>query len=157
MSPTGNSAPPRDMDRHLGDGGMALVGRLGATFTAAGAGRSTGAWRPTDLACNPRGAVQGGVFTVILDAAMSLALHSVLPPDEAAVSIDLRSSQPLPAERHTHLHVSGEVIRLGGTVVFVAATVTRADGETVAFGTGTFIRRPKQRQGEPRCERNGAA
>jgi uncharacterized protein (TIGR00369 family) len=156
MNGVGSSTPPRDMGRHLGDGNMALIGQLGVTFTSATEGRSTGTWRPTALACNTRGAVQGGVFGVILDAAMSLALHSLLPPGEAAVSVDLRMSQPLPAGPHTDLHLAGEVVRLGGTVIFATASVTRPDGETVAFGTGTFIRRPKQRQGEPRCERNGA-
>lgn len=157
MSRTGSRAAPRHMHRHLGDGGMALVGQLGANFTTAGNGRSAGTWRPTDLACNPRGGVQGGVFTVILDAAMSLALHSALPPGEVAVSVDLRTSQPLPADRHAPLYVSADVIRLGGTVAFATATVTRTDGETVAFGSGTFIRRPKHRPGEAPCERNGAA
>jgi len=149
MSRPASRAAPRDMHRHLGDGGMALIAQLGASFTTASMGHAGGTWRPTDLACNPRGGVQGGVFTVILDAVMSLAVHSGLPPGEAAVSIDLRMSQPLPAERDAHLHVSGDVIRLGATVVFAAATVTRTDGETVAFGSGTFIRRPRNRQGEP--------
>src|SRR5207244_5462793 len=127
------------------------------SFTDAGTGRSTGTWQPTDLACNSRGGVQGGVFSVVLDAAMSLALHSRLPAGEAAVSIDLRTSQPLPAPPHSQLLVRGEVVRLGGTVIFATASVTRPHGETVAFGTGTFIRRPKNRPGEPPCERNGAA
>ena len=157
MNPVSGSAPPRDMTPHLGDGGMTLIGQLGVHFTAAGRGRSTGTWRPTDLACNSRGGVQGGVFGVVLDAAMSLAVHSLLPPGEAAVSVDLRTSQPLPAGPHTDLQLSGEVVRLGGTVIFATASVTRPDGETVAFGTGTFIRRPKNRQGDRPCERNGAA
>jgi len=157
MSRSASGVAPRDMHRHLGDGGMALIGQLGADFTTAGTGHAGGTWRPTNLACNPRGGVQGGVFTVILDAAMSLAVHSVLPPGEAAVSIDLRTSQPLPAEHDARLQVSGDVIRLGATVVFAAATVTRTDGQTVAFGSGTFIRRARNRQGEPRCEPNGAA
>jgi uncharacterized protein (TIGR00369 family) len=157
MNPTRSTAARRDMHRHLGDGGMALIAHLGANFTAAGKGRSAGTWRPTELACNSRGGVQGGIFGVILDAAMSLALHSLLPPGEAAVSIDLRTSQPLPAEPHADLQVCGEVVRLGGTVVFATATVARSDGETVAFATGTFIRRPKHRPGEVPCEHNGAA
>ena len=136
---------------------MALIGQLGVTFTSAGTGRSAGTWRPTALACNTRGGVQGGVFGVVLDAAMSLALHSLLPPGEAAVSIDLRTSQPLPAGPQTDLQVNGEVLRLGGTVIFATANVTGPDGETVAFGAGTFIRRPKNRPGATPCERNGAA
>ncbi len=157
MNPTRNTAPARDMQPHLGDGGMALLRQLGVHFTAAGMGRSTGTWRATDLACNTRGGIQGGVFGVVLDAAMSLAVHSLLPPGEAAVSVDLRTSQPLPAGGHTDLHLTGEVVRLGGTVIFATATVTRPDGETVAFGAGTFIRRPKNRSGAAPWERNGAA
>ena len=157
MRPAGSAAPPRDMTPHLGDGGMVLIGQLGVNFTAAGLGRSAGTWHPTDLACNSRGGVQGGIFSVVLDATMSLALHSLLPPGEAAVSIDLRASQPLPAGPDAELRLSGEVIRLGGTVIFASASVTRLDGETVAFGTGTFIRRPKNRPGETSCKPNSAA
>ena len=94
---------------------------------------------------------------MVLDATMSLALHSLLPPGDAAVSIDLRTSQPLPAGPDSDLQLSGEVVRLGGTVIFAAATVTRANGEIVAFGHGTFIRRPKNHQGEAPCDRNGVA
>jgi uncharacterized protein (TIGR00369 family) len=157
MNPAGSSAPLRDMSPHLGNGGMVLIGQLGVTFTSAGTGRSAGTWCPTTLACNTRGGVQGGVFGVVLDAAMSLALHSLLPAGEAAVSVDLRTSQPLPAGRHTDLHLTGEVVRLGRTVIFATASVTRPDGQTVAFGTGTFIRRPKNRPGAAPWERNGAA
>lgn len=75
----------------------------------------------------------------------------------AAVSIDLRASQPLPADPHTELQLTGEVVRLGGTVIFAAASVTRPDGEIVAVSSGTFIRRAKNPRGETPCDPNGAA
>lgn len=143
MTATPPAGVARDMTRHLGEGGMPLLGQLGTTFTAATVGQSAGTWQPTGLACNPRGTVQGGVFGVVLDAAMSLAVHSLLPTHEAVVSVQLQTSQPLPAWRDAPLAVNAEVVRLGGTMVFAVATITGPHDETVAFANGTFVRRPR--------------
>ena len=134
------------MTRHLGHGGMPLLDLLGVHFTGAEGGTATGRWCPSELACNPRGATQGGIFTVVLDAAMSLALHSALPPGEAAVSVQLGTSQPLPARLGAPLTVTAEVVRLGRRMIFATATVTDSEGGTVAFGTGTFARMPSPRR-----------
>ena len=71
------------MDRWLGDGGMAIVGLLGAEFVAYGVdgedlGWSSGTFTPTDLACNPHGTVQAGVHALLLDAAMNFAINTAL-------------------------------------------------------------------------------
>ncbi|OYV60941.1 MAG: hypothetical protein B7Z69_02470 [Actinobacteria bacterium 21-73-9] len=74
----------RDMDRWLGDGGMELVGRLGATLERYGVDGEDLGWvegrlEPTALAANPHGAVQAGVHAVVLDALMNFAINAALP------------------------------------------------------------------------------
>ena len=131
----------RDMSRHLGDGGMPLLEQLGVRFTTAAAGRSGGVWTPSELACNPRRAVQGGTFMVVLDAAMSLAMLSVLPRGEVGLSVDLKLSQPQPALFGATFGIFAEVVRCGKTLIFATAEVRDEDGEIVAFGDGSFLRR----------------
>src|SRR5690348_17435761 len=41
-------------------------------------GWSAAAWTPTSMACNPFGIVHGGVYGVVLDAAMNFALNAAL-------------------------------------------------------------------------------
>ena len=56
----------KNMDRWLGDGGMAIIGAVGGSFDAYGVdgedlGWVSGTFTPLDLACNPHGSVQAGV------------------------------------------------------------------------------------------------
>ncbi|HEX2040746.1 MAG TPA: hypothetical protein VHF47_13565, partial [Acidimicrobiales bacterium] len=66
----------KDMDRWLGDGGMAIIAAIGAAFGSYGDGWVEGSWEPTPLACNPHGTVQAGVHAVVLDAAMNFAINA---------------------------------------------------------------------------------
>src|SRR5580658_7993286 len=58
-------APSKNMDRWLGDGGMALLAAVGVTFERYGVdgedlGWVEGVFLPRDLAANPHGSVQAG-------------------------------------------------------------------------------------------------
>lgn len=132
----------RDMSRHLPDGGMPLLRRLGVVFSRAEDGLAEGTWRPANEACNPNGGVQGGLFGAVLDAAMSMAIHSALPPEDSCVSLELKVSTPGAARAGDNLALHGRVLRLGNTAIFAEATASR-DGEPVATGSGTFLRRRK--------------
>ena len=77
------------MDRSLGDGGMPLLAQLGLRFDAYGDGWSAAAWAPTELACNPAGVVQGGVYGVIHDAAMNFAVNSALERGDRASTLEI--------------------------------------------------------------------
>ena len=73
----------KDMDRWLGDGGMPLLARrrrVARSLRVDGEdlGWVTGAFTPTELACNPHGTVQAGVHAVVLDAAMNFAINAAL-------------------------------------------------------------------------------
>lgn len=131
---------------------MPLLGRLGVSFSAAEDGVSEGEWRPTQEACNPRGNVQGGLFSMAFDAAMSMAIHSALPPEDTCVSLEIKASTVGGARCNEPLRLNGRVVRLGATVIFAEATATK-DGELIATCSGTFLRRRKPPSSDrPRAE-----
>ncbi|HVM39410.1 MAG TPA: PaaI family thioesterase [Acidimicrobiia bacterium] len=136
----------RDMDRWLGDGGMAVIGELGGSFDAYGEGWAEAAWTPTALACNPQGIVQAGVHSVLLDAAMNFAMLASLDKGDRGATLEMKTSTMRPAQAGDALRVRGEVTRLARQVAYTEAWVRNGDGEVVAHSTGTFI----VRRAEPR-------
>jgi uncharacterized protein (TIGR00369 family) len=134
------------MDRSLGDGGMALLGRLGLSFDAYGDGWATATWTPTELACNPAGTVHGGVYGVVHDAAMNFATNAALESGDRAATLELKYSTMRPAQAGDTLTVRGEVVRLARQVAYLETAIRDASGEPVSKGTGTFIVRRKEDQ-----------
>lgn len=135
----------RDMDRWLGDGGMPLLACLGARFdgygvTAPGMGFSEAAWEPTSLSCNPRGTVQGGVHSVVLDAAMGFAVNAALDGgDRARASLEVKTETMRSAQAGDLLRIRGEVVRLARQVAFVEAQVRDAHSALVSRATATYL------------------
>ena len=131
------------MDKWLGDGGMALIGRFGADFDGYGEGWAEAQWRPADLCCNPGGIVQAGVHSVLLDAAMNFAILASLEPGERGATLEIKTSTMRAVRAGDRLRVRGEVVRLARQVAYVEGWVRRADGdhegELVSHASGTFI------------------
>lgn len=134
------------MDKALGDGGMALLGQLGVSFTRYGEGWVEAAWNPTESACNPVGGVHGGVYAVIHDAAMNFATNSALEKGESGATISITYSTMRGAKAGDALSVHGEVVRATRQIAYLQTTVTNAAGEIVSSATGQFIlrRRPAE-------------
>jgi uncharacterized protein (TIGR00369 family) len=131
------------MDRSLGDGGMALLGQLGVSFDAYGDGWATAAWTPTELACNPAGAVHGGVYGVVHDAAMNFATNAALESGDRAATLEIKYSMMRSARAGDELSVRGEVVRLARQVAYLETAIRDGEGEPVSKGTGTFLLRHK--------------
>ena len=129
------------MDKALGDGGMALLGQLGVNFDRYGEGWVEAVWNPTESACNPVGAVHGGVYAVVHDAAMNFATNSALERGESAATISITYSTMRGAKAGDALAVRGEVVRLARQIAYLTTTITNADGDVVSTATGTFILR----------------
>jgi uncharacterized protein (TIGR00369 family) len=138
-------APRKDMDRWLGDGGMALLAALGAGFERYGVdgedlGWVEGDFTPRALACNPHGSVQAGVHATVLDAAMNFAINAALSGrDRTEGTIEMTTELLRPAllgERYT---LRGEVVRLTRLVAYGEATLTNAEDKLVSRSTGTFL------------------
>ncbi|HEX7165671.1 MAG TPA: PaaI family thioesterase [Acidimicrobiales bacterium] len=130
----------KNMDRWLGDGGMAIIGAIGCAFDGYGDGWATATWNPTDLACNPHGYVQAGVHDVVLDAAMNFAINATLDGrDRTKSTIDMNGDYLRAAFKDGTFAVRGEVTRLTKQVAFAEATVRDGDGQIVSRATGRFL------------------
>ena len=132
------------MERSLGDGGMRLLDELGVAFDDYGEGWATATWMPTELACNPAGAVHGGVYGVVHDAAMNFATNAALESGDRAATLELKYSTLRSARAGDELSVRGEVVRLTRQVAFLETTISDADQRPVSKGTGTFFVRRKE-------------
>jgi len=135
----------KNMDRWLGDGGMAIIGAIGGSFDAYGVdgedlGWVSGTFTPLDLACNPHGSVQAGVHSVLLDAAMNFAINAALRgKDRSNATIEMTTELLRPASRGENYVVRGDVVRLTRQIAYAEATVTNVEGKLVSRSTGTFL------------------
>lgn len=128
------------MDRWLGDGGMPVIGAIGGSFNEYGDGWAAAEWVPTDMACNPAGGVQAGVYAVMLDAAMNFATNASLDgKDRTRGTLEMKTDCLKGAQKGDTLHVRGEVSRMTKLIAFTAATVTNDAGDLIARSTGTFM------------------
>jgi uncharacterized protein (TIGR00369 family) len=135
----------RDMDRWLGDGGMEVLGLVGAQFRRYGVeGEDLGwveaDWTPTTLAANPHGVVQAGVHGLVLDAAMNFAINAALrSPDRTRATLEIKTETMRPAMHGRPYSVRGEVVRMARQVAYAEATVRDAEADIVSRATGTFL------------------
>jgi uncharacterized protein (TIGR00369 family) len=135
----------KDMDRWLGDGGMAIIGAIGASLEAYGVaedggGWATGTWQPTAMACNPHGIVQAGVHGVILDAAMNFAVNTGLDGrDRSRATLEMKTETMRVARAGDQLAVRGDVVRLAKQVAYAEASVRDPGGRLVSRATATFL------------------
>jgi len=141
---TARAPARRNLDRSLGDGGMPLLAELGVSFDQYGEGWSTAAWVPTDLACNPAGIVQGGVYGVIHDAAMNFAVNSALERGDRASTLDVQYQTRRATKAGDALRVIGEVTQLTRQIAYVESVVRSGDDRVVSQATATFLLRRRE-------------
>jgi uncharacterized protein (TIGR00369 family) len=142
----------KDMDRWLGDGGMALISTVGASFDDYGVdgedlGWVGGTFTPAAPACNPHGIVQAGVHGLLLDAAMNFAINAALPGKaRTRATLEMKVETMRPASLGETYALRGDVVRLARQVAYAEASVTDHDGQLVSRSTGTFLlHRPDER------------
>jgi uncharacterized protein (TIGR00369 family) len=132
-----------DLDRfsQRGGDGPNLWRTLGFRRTHWEPGTSTIEWEATQEYgfLTPNGPViQGGLVTAILDSGMGGACWTVLNNDEAFLTADLRVEFLRPT-RPGLLRAVGQVIRRSKRVVFCAAELFDADGNTTAASRCTQV------------------
>jgi uncharacterized protein (TIGR00369 family) len=132
------------MDRSLGDGGMPLLAQLGVAFDRYGEGWAEAAWAPSELACNPAGIVQGGVYAVVHDAAMNFATNSALDRGDRCATLDVQYQTIRSTGAGDALRVRGSVTRATRQVAYVDSEITDADGAVVSRATATFFLRRRE-------------
>ncbi|MHB8439458.1 MAG: PaaI family thioesterase [Acidimicrobiales bacterium] len=135
----------KDMDRWLGDGGMEVIGLVGAAFEAYGVdgedlGWVTGSWAPTELACNPHGTAQAGIHSLVLDAAMNFAINAALAGrDRTRGTLEMKTETMRAAHKDQRYVLRGEVVRMARQIAYGEAAVRDLDGRIVSRATGTFM------------------
>jgi uncharacterized protein (TIGR00369 family) len=140
MSRTG-----KDMDRWLGDGGMPIIAVVGGAFSDYGVdgedlGWVTGAFTPTEMACNPQGITQAGVHSLLLDACMNFAINAALPGRaRTRGTLEMKTECMRPALEGKPFVLRGEVVRMAKLVAYGEATVRDPEGTLVSRATGTFL------------------
>jgi acyl-coenzyme A thioesterase PaaI-like protein len=133
------------MNRWLGDGGMKIIGLVGADFSEYGVdgedlGWVSGNWTPTELACNPHGTAQAGVHSLLLDAAMNFSINAALPGrDRTRGTLEMKTETMRPAALGVDYRIRGEVVRMARQVAFAEATVRDGSSLLVSRATGTFL------------------
>ena len=133
------------MDRWLGDGGMPIIGTVGASFSDYGVdgedlGWVEGSFVPTTLACNPHGIVQAGIHALLLDACMNFAINAAMPGrSRTRATLELKTEVMRPAMAGEPYRLRGEVVRLARQVAYAEAKVTGNGDELVSRSTGTFL------------------
>ncbi len=139
------------MDRWLGDGGMPLLGQVGARLERYGVdgedlGWVEGSFTPTELACNTGGIVQAGVHSLLLDACINFAINAALPRGaRARATLELKTETMRPVAPGATYLLRGEVVRMARQVAYGEASVRGADGELCSRATGTFLlQRPER-------------
>ncbi len=139
------STPRKDMDRWLGDGGMALIGAVGGSFESYGVdgedlGWVTGTFLPCELACNPHGSVQAGVHALMLDAAMNFSINAALVGrDRTQGTIEMTTELLRPALLGETYQLRGDVVRMTRQIAYGEATLTSVEDKLVSRATGTFL------------------
>ncbi len=135
----------KDMDRWLGDGGMAIIGAVGGAFTDYGVdgedlGWVAGTFSPQDLACNPHGVTQAGVHSLLLDGCMNFAINAALSGrDRTRATLELKTETMRPATKGTPYALRGDVVRMARQVAYGEASVRDREGGIVSRATGTFL------------------
>jgi uncharacterized protein (TIGR00369 family) len=135
----------KDMDRWLGDGGMVLIGTVGASFDTYGVdgedlGWVEGTFAPAPPACNPHGIVQAGVHGLLLDAAMNFAINAALPGrSRTRATLEMKIETMRPAVLDGTYRLRGEVVRMARQVAYAEGSVSDGDGKLVSRSTGTFL------------------
>ena len=128
------------MDKWLGSGGMPVIDAVGGNINAYGEGWATAEWVPTDMACNPAGGVQAGVYAVMLDAAMNFAINASLDgKDRTKGTLEMKTDCLKGAAKGDTLMVRGEVTRMTKLIAFTEGTVHNEKGDLITRATGTFM------------------
>ena len=102
-----------------------------------GGGRMKFRYQPTEAMTNPRGFVQGGFITAMLDDVMAPALISTCEAETSVPTLEIKTSfikgvQPGP------VLAEAWIVQKLRTIAFMAAELRSLDGELLASASGTF-------------------
>lgn len=89
---------------------------------------------------NPIGSVHGGYAAILLDSAMGLCIHSMLPPGTGYTTLEFKISfiRGMSTESGT-VRTEGKVLNVGRRAATAEARITDATGRLLAHATTTCL------------------
>lgn len=119
---------------------MAPIGSLlGFHLTEVSQGEVHFAGTPDESACNPMGAVHGGVMCTLLDSAVGCAVQTTLPTGVGYTSVEIKVNYLRPVSAGTLLTTRGWVTKPGRRVAFAEGEIRDDAGKVVANATSTCL------------------
>ncbi len=98
---------------------------------------------------NVSGIVHGGAIASITDAAMGVALATLLDPlVQRPITVEMKINYMAPS-RDGELIAEGRVVQRGSTVTVTEAEVVNGEGTLVALAMGTFLVKQAKQSAEP--------
>jgi len=89
---------------------------------------------------NPIGSVHGGYAAILLDSAMGLAVHSMLPPGSGYTTLEFKISFIKGMTQDTGpIRSEGRVLNVGRRAATAEARITDASGRLLAHATTTCL------------------
>ncbi len=128
--------------RAFAAGGFARgIGRtLGLAGESAEPGRVVLTGMPTEDHYNPLGTVHGGYAATMLDGAIALAVHTMLPAGTGYTTVDLKVTYlRAMTDQSGPVRAEGEVIHLGKRIAATQARLTDREGRLCAHATATCM------------------
>jgi uncharacterized protein (TIGR00369 family) len=94
-------------------------------------------YQPTEGMTNPKGFVQGGFVSAMLDDVMAPALISTCPPDTSIPTLEIKTSF-IKGVKPGPVIAEGWIVQKARTIGFMAAELTSMNGELLASASATF-------------------
>ena len=106
-------------------------------------GKVTFVLEPAESHYNPFGVVHGGVAATLFDSALGCSIQTLLPPGQAAPTMELHINYIRPITISTgRIRCSGRVVHLGKRSAIAEGRLVDMDGKLYAHATGTFVISP---------------
>src|SRR5665647_1952283 len=87
---------------------------------------------------SPYGAIQGGVYSSIIDTAAYWAPYSELGEDLGLISMDVNVNN-MASIKNGRILARGETIKIGRTICLAEVAVTDVDGRVLAHGSSKLL------------------
>lgn len=111
---------------------------MGLRLRSAEDGKSVMVCRIRPVLRNSFGMLHGGVLGALVDVSIATALRSVLPLSMRMTTIEYKVNFFKPVFSG-NVTAHGAILRMGSTIASGTSEIRNGEGETVAFGTGTFF------------------
>ena len=115
-----------------------IADTLDFTLVEAEFGRAVFQGRPLFRHYNPLGSVHGGWFATLLDSAVGCAVHTIMPPDTAYTTAELKINivRPL-TDKIPLVRAEGKIIYAGRRMATAEGRLFDADDKLYAHATTT--------------------